>query len=60
MPPITVCSYDQPIQTLHCIDAQNQAFDLLVTDEKADKMVAIPLNDFGVLLDYVRLRCRSR
>lgn len=60
MPPITVCSYDQPLQVFHCVDAQNKAFDLPAADEKADKMVAIPLNDFGVLMDYVRLKCRSR
>lgn len=54
MPPVTSCVYDQPRAKFHCIDFGGTAFDLSYDDPKADKLIAIPYEDFGTLLNYCK------
>lgn len=54
MPPITACTYFQPEQMFVCVDRDGNDFNLLAADPKLEelKMIAIPMSDFGILLDY--------
>tara|TARA_R110000868_G_scaffold117454_1_gene311935 strand:+ start:785 stop:1030 length:246 start_codon:yes stop_codon:yes gene_type:complete len=54
LPPITSCVYDQPRTKFHCIDPKGNAFDVSYDDPKSDKLIAIPFQDFGTLLNYCK------
>lgn len=52
IPPVTSCLYDEPRQTFHCISASGNAFEMMAIDPMTDKLVCIPFNDFGIVLNY--------
>lgn len=53
MPPITSCLSDVDRQVFHCRNKEGVDFDCKFSDKScADKLVAIPFQDFGVVLDY--------
>ena len=53
LPPITTCLSDVKRQVFHCVDRQDKEFDCAFTDMGcADKLVSIPFQDFGIVLDY--------
>lgn len=53
MPPITICLSDVPRQIFHCIDREGKPFDCAFDDKMcADKLVSIPFEDYGTVLDY--------
>lgn len=52
MPPITSCLFDQPRQKFHCVNPEGKSFDLIPSDQKSDKLVCIPFQDFSIVLNY--------
>lgn len=52
IPNVNTCLFDEPRQIFHCNDPQGKAFDLISTDPKADKLVCLPFNDIGIVLNY--------
>ncbi len=54
MPPITSCVFDQPRQVFRCVDNKGKEFDLYPIEDRSDKLICIPFNDFGVVLSYCK------
>jgi len=62
MPPITTCFYDKPRGLGHCIGRDDKEFSCAFTKEAVeanpgileceDKLVMVPFQDFGIVLDY--------
>ena len=59
MPPITLCLYDKVRSKAHCVDDKNNPFECsfnapLHPDmmECPDKLVMMPVEDYGIAMDY--------
>ncbi len=61
MPPITHCLYDKPREVAHCTGRDGKDFDCAFSQAVKeargielcpDKLIMIPFQDFGVVLDY--------
>ena len=52
LPPITACVYEKSTHIFRCVDKTGKAFNCGFDEDCADKMVAIPFQDTGILLQY--------